>query len=398
MSKKLKILHTMTWLAPGGGVDKNVYHTIDGLQEEYDFHLAVGHEIYHNDFQHIPGLKMFVSKDLGRTLSPIKDLKSLWWFYKLIKREKYDIVHTHETKASLLSRVAAWMAGCPYIIYGLHGVTFNDPLSKLRRNIYIWIEKLTIWMCHYIVSVSQDNITIYHENGIGKKLPYKVAYSGIDTQHFTNNEPTEAGKKDLRKSIGIQPDDFVIINIGRFSFSKAQRYTIEAFSKIKQEVPNAKLLFVGDGELIEECKQQVKDLGLEEDVIFYGFSLDIVPLLYISNLMMLTSLREGLPRVVVESGLCKVATVAFEVEGIREIILPQYHDFIVPQYDIDQLVEKSLILVRNEALRKQYSLDELAHAKSNWDYSRMTDDLRLLYNRDKDEIKQRKKLMVVETA
>jgi len=166
---------------------------------------------------------MFVSKDLGRTLSPIKDLKSLWWFYKLIKREKYDIVHTHETKASLLSRVAAWMAGCPYIIYGLHGVTFNDPLSKLRRNIYIWIEKLTIWMCHYIVSVSQDNITIYHENGIGKKLPYKVAYSGIDTQHFTNNEPTEAGKKDLRKSIGIQPDDFVIINIGRFSFSKAQR-------------------------------------------------------------------------------------------------------------------------------------------------------------------------------
>ena len=388
MKKKLKILHTMTWLAPGGGVDNNVYLTIEGLKEEYDFHLAVGHEIYHNDFKNIPGLKIHINPTLDKTLNLVGDLKALFYFYKLIKKERYDIVHTHETKASLLSRIAAWAAGCPFIIYGLHGVTFNDPLSKLRRKIYILIEKFTVWMCHCIVSVSKDTISIYHQNNIGKKIPFHVAYSGIDTKKFTLGKLPSSKYRELRSSLGIAEDDFVIINVGRFSFSKAQRFTIKAFSNIKKEFPKSKLLLVGDGELIEDCKQQVAGLSLKDDVIFYGFSNDIVPLLYISNLMMLTSLREGLPRVVVEAGLCKKGTVSFEVEGIREVVVPKYHEFIVPQYDVDKLTKKTLKLMKDDNLRNQYGEEEFEHTFNNWDYSKMVCKLRKIYNGEKVKEKQ----------
>ncbi len=150
MRNKPKILHTMTWLAPGGGVDNNVYLAISGLREEFDFHFAVGGQIHKNDFEKIKGLKIYVCKDLVRQINPLKDLKALYYFWKLIRKEKYDIVHTHETKASFISRIAAHAAGCKYIIYGLHGVTFNDPHSRIRGFIYTFLNLLMYHMTHYV--------------------------------------------------------------------------------------------------------------------------------------------------------------------------------------------------------------------------------------------------------
>jgi glycosyltransferase involved in cell wall biosynthesis len=377
--KKLKILHTMTWLAPGGGVDKNVYFSIDDLKDEFEFHLAVGKDIFHNDFKNIEGLPIFICENLERTLKPWKDFKSIFYFYRLIKKEKYDIVHTHETKASLISRIAAWFAGCPYIIYGLHGVTFNDPLSKARRLIYILIEKTTMWMCDYVVSVSKNTLDIYHEHNLGKNIPSQVAYSGIDTQHFIKSALNPNEKQALRAKLGFKETDKIIVNIGRFSFAKAQRYTIECFSKVKKTHPEAKLLFVGDGELMDDCKKQLEELGLKNDVVFYGFCENIAPLLYISDIMMLTSLREGLPRVVVEAALCKIPTVAFEVEGIREIVVPQFHEFIVPQYDVEGLTEKTLKLLKSSDIYQNYTDTCFAHAVQNWDFKEMTRRLRNIY-------------------
>jgi len=374
-------LHTMTWLAPGGGVDKNVFYTISNLRNEYEFHLAVGEDIFHNEFQKIDDLKIFICPYLKRHLNLWEDIKSVFFFYKLIKKNKYDIVHTHETKASLISRVAAWLAGCPTIIYGLHGVTFNDPHSKIRRLIYIIIEKLTIRMNDYIVSVSQDVINVYHKNNIGKKIPYSVAYSGIDTELFIGELPETEKKMLLKKRLGINKDEKVLINIGRFSYSKGQRFTIEAFHRLLCLDKNLKLLLVGEGEEMENCKRMVGDLGLDEKVIFYGFSNNVHELCSLADILILTSLREGLPRVVVEASLCKVPTVAFEVEGIKEAIPANFHEFIVKQNDIESLVGKIHDLLNSEKIYTQYACEAYQNALSNWDFRTMTNTLRHIYNK-----------------
>lgn len=370
----------MTWLAKGGGVDHNVLQTLLGLRDEFELHLAVGSEIHHNPFEKMEGIKFIVCPSLVRKISPWNDFKSLWFFYRLIRREKYDIVHTHETKASFITRISAWLARCPFIIYGLHGVTFNDPLSNLIRKFYILIEKYTIGTADYIVSVSRQVIDIYHQENIGKKIPYKVIYSGIYLQPFKEIHGKSAGQRnELRQRLGFSEDDLVIVNVGRFSFAKAQRCTIDAFIALRKKYSNLKLLLVGEGELMDDCKKQVNDAGLSSHVNFFGYSDNIPDLIHAADINMLTSFREGLPRVVVEAALCKRPTAAFDVEGLKEIITDGKSGFITEQGNTNALIEKTELLIADADLRKKFGDSAFDHACQNWDAAVMVSQLRKLY-------------------
>ena len=380
--KKLKILHTTTRLVRGGGVENNIYYTIDKLKDEFEFHLASGIDFQVNPFEKDPSVKIIICKDLINKISPWKDLKALFFFYKLIKREKYDIVHTHETKASFITKLAAWLAGCKYIIYGLHGVTFNDPMSKLKRNFYIALEKYTIGVSDIVVSVSEEVMYHYHTNNIGKKIPYTVVRSGIElSDFFAKAQLSEEQKDHIRKELGLSVSDTIITNVGRFSFSKAQRYTIEAFAKLKKEFPALKLVFVGEGELLDECKQLVKKLDLESSVVFAGYRENVAEILAITDLFMFTSLREGLPRVTVEASLMKVPIVAFEVEGIREVITHESSGYIVKQYDVEALTFYARKLLMEANLRKEFTQKSYQHVVKNWDSNLMAVQLREVYGK-----------------
>ncbi len=371
----------MTWLAKGGGVDNNVFLTIDGLKDEFEFHLAVGNEVYHNPFVEIEGLKFIECKYLVRPLNFFNDLKALFFFIRLIRKEKYDIVHTHEAKASLLSRLAAYIAGCRYIIYGLHGVTFNDPMSYLKRKFYILTERWTVGVSDLIIGVSKDVISHYHRQNIGLKIPFKVIHSGIDIDKFMKEDQSaESGKETLKASLNIHQEDIILINIGRFSFSKAQRFTIQSFAALKKTNSHLKLILVGEGELTDECKRLVKDLKMVDDVIFYGFSDRIGTLLSIADIHVLTSLREGLPRVAVEASLMKVPTVAFTVEGIGEVITNNESGYLVPPNDVHALTEKINDLIRYKEKRKLFGERAFEHVKKDWDSKLMIQQLRDVYN------------------
>jgi len=279
----------MTWLAPGGGVDNEVYLAIKHLIKDFDIELAVGNDIQHNNFENIEGLKIHIIKNMGRKIHPIKDVLALLEMYRLIKINKYDIVHTHETKASLLGRIAAWLARTKTIIYGLHGVTFNDPHSKFKRSFYIWLERLTIGCAHLIISVGKDTIAQYHQNNIGKNIPYKIVYSGIDTEKFAKSIYSKEEFLLKRKELRIEAEDVVLINVGRFSIAKAQKYTIETFTKLKQQHQNIKLLLVGEGDEKQNCMDLCEKLGVKDDVIFYGFTNNVPSVLQLANIFVLTS-------------------------------------------------------------------------------------------------------------
>lgn len=379
--RKLKILHTMTWLARGGGVDNNVLLTFEGLKDDYELHLAVGAEVHHDPFKNMEGIRLIVCLDLVRAISPFRDLKALIFFYRLIRKEGYDIVHTHETKAGVITKVAAFLAGTPYIIYGLHGVTFNDPLSRLRRWFYIALESLTIRASDLIVAVSQDVIDQYKKNRIGAGIRFVVVYSGIDIARFDERRlKTPSQKSALRRALGFSDDNLVLVNIGRFSEAKAQRYTIEAFCRLKARHAGLKLLLVGEGELKQRCVEQAQKAGLSGDVVFYGYSDAVAELLSISDIFVLTSLREGLPRVVVESYVCEVPAVSFEVEGIREIIDDGKTGYIVRQADIGALVSRLETLMDSPQTRATFGHEGHRKAVSVWDHRKMMAELRRIYD------------------
>ena len=378
MGDRPKVLHTMTWLAPGGGVDRNVYLSMKEMRHDYDLHLVVGHEIHRDDFFELDGVTVHVCPYLDRAIHLERDLRSLIWFVRLMRRELFDIVHTHETKASLIGRIAAWMARCPHIIYGLHGVVFNDPMSKLKRAFYIGLERWTVGCAHYIVSVGQDALDEYAKHGIGRGIPTQVVYSGIDVGRYRHGV-SEEDKRAFRKKMGIAEDDIVLVNIGRFSVAKAQHFTIRAFAKLRSQNENLRLLLVGEGDEMVIGKGLCKELGVSDDVIFAGFCEDVVPAYAISDLHMLTSLREGLPSVAVEASLSRVPTVAFEVDGVHEIVTHGKTGFVVDQGDVDALVDCAQTLLDDEEKRQAFGNGAFGWAIERWDHKVMVHDLDVLY-------------------
>jgi glycosyltransferase involved in cell wall biosynthesis len=384
---KRKILHTTTRMVPGGGVEKNIYYTIAGLKEQFEFHLSCGADFKDDSFNDFPEVKTIICPYLINKINFIKDIKALWFYYKLIKKEKYDIVHTHETKASFITKLAAWLAGCPYIIYGLHGVTFNDPMSKAKRRFYILLEKLTINCADLIVSVGYNTIEEYHKENIGKKIPYEIVRSGIDIDAYLQKALLSPGEKNrFRNSLGINEKDIVIINVGRFSYSKAQRYAIEAFAGLKKKFTNIKLLLIGEGELLEECKSMIENLGLDKtDIIFLGYQKDIPKFLSISDLFMFTSLREGLPRVIVEASLLQIPVVTFAVEGATEVLEHEKTGFIIPQKDVKSLMYYTEQLILQPSLRSEFGKLAQQHVIQQWDMRLMSEQLIKIYNRNPDK-------------
>lgn len=386
---KLIILHTTTRLVRGGGVENNIYHTIDQLKEEYTFILSSGVDMQENPFAHDPRVRMIICPDLINKIDPVKDLKALLFYYRLIRKEKIDIIHTHETKASFITKLAAWLARCPYIIYGLHGVTFNDPMSRLKRSFYILLEKLTIGVSDLVVAVSHDVIKHYHQNNIGKDIPYTVVRSGIDLQNFfATSKVTEQEKQALRERLQISADTKVICNVGRFSFAKGQRYALQCFALLKKDFPSSKFIFIGEGETLESCKQLCRELGIEKDVIFEGYQKNIPLYLSISDLFLFTSLREGLPRVTVEAALMKVPVAAFEVEGIREVIEHGVSGCIVPQYEVAALYEGAKKILANPQLSAQFVERAFQHVQHEWDATTMGIELRNVYQQAEKEIRR----------
>jgi len=381
--KKKKILHTTTRLVLGGGVEKNIYYSIAGLKDEFEFHLSCGADYKDDLFIHHPEIKIIPCSHLVNKISFINDIKALWFYYKLIKKEKYDIVHTHETKASFITKLAAWLAGCPYIIYGLHGVTFNDPMSSFKRKFYILLEKSTIHCADLIISVGYNTIEAYHKKNIGKNIPYEIVRSGIDIEAYLSqaiNDENE--RKKFRQSLGITENDIVIINVGRFSYSKAQRYSIRAFAGLKKKYVNLRLLLIGEGELLEECKTLCQNLGIDkESVVFLGYQQDVPKFLSVSDLFMFTSLREGLPRVIVEASLLQLPVVTFLVEGANEVLEHEKTGFIVEQGNIDALIYYAEQLILQPSLRVRFGKLANGHVIDHWDMRLMIRQLHEIYNR-----------------
>lgn len=355
-----------------------MYLSMKEMRRDYELHLVVGHEIHRREFFELEGVTVHVCPYLDRAIHPWRDVLSLIWFIRLIRRERFDIVHTHETKSSLIGRIAARLARCPRIIYGLHGVVFNDPMSKLKRAFYVYLEKWTIGCAHRIVAVGQDTLDQYRENKIGRHVPQQVVYSGIDVARY-KRALDKAERRAVRQKLGIADDAVVVVNVGRFSVAKAQHYTINAFAKLRAQNPMLCLLLVGEGPEKEACQQLCRDLGIEDHVIFAGFIQDVVPVYLASEIHMLTSLREGLPSVAVEASLARVPTVAFEVDGIHEIVIQDRTGYVVEQGNVDALVEGAQKLLDDREKRELFGMEAFGWAIEQWDHKVMVRDLDVLY-------------------
>jgi len=379
MNKK-RVLHIITRLI-SGGADENTLHTVRKMDpKKYSVDLAVGGDSDDNFLNNGAPYNLILLNDLKRNVHPWRDIKTLFRIYKLIKKNRYDIVHTHTAKAGVLGRIAAFMARTPVIIHTLHGITFHRLLKGPARWLYISLEKLCSYFTDIFITVGEDLKQKYIEQKISKPEKYVTIYSGFELLDFKKNgnvEPEEI--KHERSKLGISDNDIVLGTVSRLEPRKGHVYLFDALTKVIKRNPNIKLLVAGNGAYETKLKTMAKEKNIAGHVIFLGYQENIARVMRLIDIFTLTSLWEGLPRVLVQAALMELPIVTFDVEGAWEVVKENKHGFIVPTCDVDLFAERVNFFIENPETAKEMGKYGRNVVTNDWDADVMVRKITAVY-------------------
>ena len=342
---KIKVCHIITMLELGGA-QINTLYTVSKLDRERFTPVlisgAVG--ILDEETYGIAGLKTYFVRELVRPIRPLSDLIAVAKIYRLLRAERPDIVHTHSSKAGILGRIAASLARVPVVIHTYHGFGFNDFQNILSRQAFIMAEKIVAPLATRFIAVTKEDIAKGLRYGIGPEEKYSLIRSGIDASKYSSSDQDKAR---FKKELGIDPEDRVVTTIGPFKPQKNLLDFVRACSLIVKGLPASRFLIVGDGEQRAMIEALVEKLGLKDRVELLGWRKDIERILNATDVFVMTSLWEGLPRSILEAMSLGLPVVANAVDGIKEIVNDGVTGYLVRPRDIETLSEKVLHILNN---------------------------------------------------
>jgi len=330
VNQPIKVAHIITRLIIGGAQENTVFSVI-GLQEqsEYEVHLISGTEKGPEGRLDLGEVQNIIFEpSLQRALNPVKDLICLYKLFSLFREKRYDIVHTHSAKAGVLGRLAAWLAGVPCIIHTIHGLPFHPYQSSIKNGLYILIERLCSRPCKRIIVVANEMKRKALAVGIGKEQQYRLIHSGMKLDLFKG---TTMKRHDFRQNLGLSPEATVIGKVARFFPLKGHELFFDTAFDLLRERSDLHFLLVGDGILLNQFKERVKDHQLEEHFIFTGLvDPDDIPV-YIGamDILVHTSLREGLARVIPQSMAVGTPVISLAIDGAVDAITDGENGFLV---------------------------------------------------------------------
>ena len=373
----MRILHFITLLELGGA-QQNTLYTCKRLAER-------GHEVWLAsgaggllDREARKGPFEFVElKQLVRPISPKADLLGFREMVQLVRRVKPDVVHTHSSKAGMLGRLAGRFGGAGRVVHSVHGWSFSPFHPPVRRRIYIEMERVAHWACDHLVAVSRDNIEEGLKLGIVPRKSHSVIRSGIDFEEFSPDGP---GRAEVRSEWGVGPDDVLVVNVSCSKPQKDPVTFVEAAAIAGREEPGLRFALVGDGELRKNLQRAHEASGLGERLVLAGWRDDVPQILRAADIVALTSLWEGLPRVAVQARTARKPVVATPVNGTPELILDGRNGFLRPTKDPAAHAEAWLALARDPELRERLGgcTDE---PLGEFDQETMVDQQEELYRR-----------------
>ncbi|MDD5492486.1 MAG: glycosyltransferase family 4 protein [bacterium] len=315
---KLKVAHIITQLELGGAQENTLYTVTHLPPQSYECFLVSG-QGGHLDNTAVKNLekRVIFVPSLNRPVNPWKDLLALLAIYRICRKEKFDLVHTHSSKAGILGRWAAKLAGVKKIVHTYHGFGFNDFQKPWTKWLFIWIERFTAYITDVLVVVSAENTKKALANKIGKIGQYIVIHSGIKAGDYQNLNIDKAREK---KKIGLPEQAPVVGMIACFKPQKAPLDFVRIAQLVKVKIPQVKFVMIGDGELRPAIESLVAELSLKDTVKLLGWRDDIPVMIKLMDVCVLTSLWEGLPRVILEAFVSGVPVVATPADGTREVV------------------------------------------------------------------------------
>ena len=390
----MKIVHIITRLILGGAQENTLITCKLLARRGYDVTLITGPAIGPEGqlFDQAQGQKYRVVRviSLVRQINSLLDLAAYHQIKNYLKVLQPDIVHTHSAKAGILGRFAAHsLRGTgdegrrakPKIVHTIHGLAFHPYQSNWLNKFYIAIEKAAAKRTDFFISVADAMTNQSLAAGIGGPEQYVTAYSAIEEEDFLG--PISQEKKlDFRRRYGIGEDAIVLITIARLFMLKGHEYIIESAKQLSKRFANIVWLFVGDGNLSEDYKEQVRRLGLAERIKFTGLlTPSQIPLaIQSSDILVHCSLREGLARALPQAMLCGKPVVSFDVDGAREVVNKNTGRLIEAK-NVEQLTAACAELAEDENLRERLGKAGREFVKDKFAPEVMVDKIEEVYKK-----------------
>ena len=292
---------------------------------------------------------------LTRKITILKDLKATYNLYKLIRKEKPDIVHTHTPKAGIIGMLASYFARVPIRLHTVAGLPLMEAIG-FKRIILNFVEKVTCKCSTKVFpnSYGLKKIILKYKFTSEKKLKVigNGSSNGIDTSFFDPELFSSKEKNKLKSDLGIERNDFVFIFVGRLVTDKGINELVEVFNELCSDLKGIKLLLVGPFEdELDPLQKKIKLLiNNNENIISVGYQNDVRPFFSISNCLVFPSYREGFPNVVMQAGAMKLPSIVSDINGCNEIIENGENGIIVPVKNTSALKKEMQRLFEDTSL------------------------------------------------
>ncbi|MBF8964230.1 glycosyltransferase family 4 protein [Pontibacter sp. FD36] len=279
---------------------------------------------------------------MTRKITPVQDMKALWQFYRICKKYRPAIVHSHTPKAGIVGMLGAKLAGVPVRLHTVAGLPLMETQGKTRLLLEA-VEKLTYACATKVYPNSTVLKDFILESGFCGPDKVKVigngSSNGINTAFFSWDQLNESKLQELKAILGIEPNDFVFVFIGRLVKDKGIQELVQAFVKLQKQYTRVKLLLVGPFEqdlnpISEEILQEIKQNSC---IVSVGFQNDVRPYLAISQALAFPSYREGFPNVPMQAGCFGLPAIVTDINGCNEIIRQDENGLIVPPKSTEAL-------------------------------------------------------------
>lgn len=291
--------------------------------------------------------------------SPWVNLRSLLALYRLMRQERYDIVHVHMIAAAVIGRIAAWLARVPLVFYTFRGFAFSPHSPWWVKVLNVMAERLCKPLTDFVFSQSEENRQ--------RAIKYRVIDpersltigNGVPVDQFNDERfSSTAAIASVRAELGILPSTFVVGMVSRLLRDKGLVEFFEAAVKVSQVFPQAYFLHVGDTPPLDqtgfgrEFQQRVSQNGLKSRFVFAGFRSDVARFYHAMDIFVLPSYHEGMPRSIMEAMASGKPVVATDIPGCRDEVVHGETGLLVPVKDAEALSQAILKLLRDPELAR----------------------------------------------
>lgn len=302
MTKPIHILHVLGGLDAGGAESfvMNLYRSIDRTKVQFDFIKHVSQKCMFEDEILSLGGKIFICpRYTGK--NHFKYCK--WWNEFFFNHPEYKIIHGHVRSTSAIYLLIAKKHGLITIIHS-HSTSNGKGTMGMLKTV---MQYPTRYIADYLFACSEKAGKWMYGQYVSQKLNYKIVPNGIDLARF---EFKLQKRKQIRQYLGIQDNEMVIGHVGRFTAAKNHEFLIRVFQAYREKHAYAKLLLVGEGELLESIKSKCRELNILENVIFTGNRSDTENFYQAMDVMAFPSLWEGLGIALIEAQASNLPCIA----------------------------------------------------------------------------------------